>query len=167
MYLAFCSPPVALQRWIPRADRGDEQAQTEQGKDSFTGALFMSTLRTAYIFKPLVAVKLIDRCLSVGRSSQRTERSGVRCSCLAGTSSSWSSASGTSLDPERAPTSTNSGPTSLGWVPEPGFILSLALEAVIANDLWAESARACSTKRNQLLHQEIQTFVKLKKLTWR
>lgn len=100
---------MALQRWISSSDRGDEQAQAEPGKKQFNVLLVCQQQLS-------VDEKLIDRCPCFGRTSQRTGRNGVRCWCLAETSSCWSSAFGTSLYPERGQTSTSSDPTSSGWV---------------------------------------------------
>lgn len=77
--------------------------------------LRQNKVRTRFIECADESVKPVDWCLFTGRSSRSTGRSGVRCCCLAGTSFSWSSVSGTSLFPERVQTSTSSDPTSSGW----------------------------------------------------
>lgn len=110
----FLSSPVALQRWIPRADRGDEQAEAEQGIDPFRSFLFVSAVFCN--IGPQLPVMPADCCVFIDRTSQPTGRRGVRCWCPARTSSCWSSASGTSLCHGRGPTSMSSGLTSSGWV---------------------------------------------------
>lgn len=105
IFLPVSSAPVALQRRIPGADRGDEQAEAEQGTDSFR-----SLLRVVLSRGPSLTVPFR------GRSSRPTGRKGARCWCPARTSSCWSSASGTSPCHEKGPTSTSSGLTSSGWV---------------------------------------------------
>lgn len=77
---------------------------------------------------------------SFGRTSQRTGRNGVRCWCLAGTSSCWSSASGTSLSPERGQTSTSSDPTSWGWV------AAQTVHLTISGPVWAKMSDVCQIK---------------------
>lgn len=43
---------MALQRWIPGADRGDEQAPTEQGKDSSSVIVFTSPSCITVVVQP-------------------------------------------------------------------------------------------------------------------
>lgn len=117
-------------------------------------------------------MKLIDYCPSIGRTSQHTGRSAVRCWCLAETSSCWSSAFGTSPYPERGPTSMSSGPTSSGWVTAQTVYLIISRDWLglwvigfasgsLSHNAWGGPYHCSLPNIIRTIKPTIQTFIKL------